>query len=272
MDDESRALRREILDDVSALLRDELAGEAWGRVLVEVVRDPGGSPIVAGVDVEEVFDEARVDAVFGGDDARAVMPVLARAVEALCAIDEVELEEVRGGTFVRRPDGGFAWIAALVHAPSPRFDSERDALVARLRAKNQSLQERFGFPAGGRIAVDLAAGSIDFVSASGARMRARATFVGTFAPLSRTWGWGASNPHAPEPVRRASARLVDDIADRDMWEVSTPAFATDEPTAWALAALVCDRAGGEGVYSGSERDGSDGIVFVLVHDAAAVEG
>jgi hypothetical protein len=269
---ESRKLRQEILDDVGAILRDELAARAWGRVLVEVVRGPDGAPIVAGIDVEEVVgDEALVDEVFGGERAHAVVPVLAKAVEALCAIDGVELEDVRGGTFVRRPDDTFAWLAALVHAPSLRLDRERDGLVARLRSKNDSLGERFGFPGGGRVAVDLNAQALDFVATAGGgaspppKLRARATLIGTFAPASRTWGWGASNPHAPEAVRRESARLIDDVVDRDMWELSTPVFATDEGTAWAIAAFVCDRAGGDGVLC---RPENEGLVFILLRDAA----
>ena len=53
-----------------------------------------------------------------------------------------------------------------------------------------------------------------------------------------------------------------------MWELSTPVFAADEATAWALAALVCDRAGGDGVCCSRK---SDGLVFLLLremHDAA----
>src|ERR1700733_9245413 len=99
---ETRAMRREILDDLGAVLREELAADEWGRVLVEVVRGSGGAPVVAGIDVEELIgDEARVDQVFGGAEARAVLPVLAKAVEALCALDDLDLDDVRGGTFVR---------------------------------------------------------------------------------------------------------------------------------------------------------------------------
>jgi hypothetical protein len=68
-------------------------------------------------------------------------------------------------------------------------------------------------------------------------------------------------------VRAASRRLVDDIVDRSMWELSTPVFCTDEATAWALAALVCDRAGGDGVFCGAE-DG--GRVFVLVQETKPI--
>jgi hypothetical protein len=48
-----------------------------------------------------------------------------------------------------------------------------------------------------------------------------------------------------------------------MWELSTPVFATDESTAWALAALVCDGLGGDGVFCGPE---DDGLVFLLLRD------
>ncbi len=261
---ERPALRREILDDVGDMLHDELAADAWGRVLVEVVRAEDGTPLAAGVDVEEVFgDEARVDAAFGGPRARAVMPVLAKAAEALCAMDDVELEDVRGGTFVRIDEARFAWLPGLVHAPSRRLDGERDGLLRALRAKNDALAERFGFPARGKLDIDHAREIIRFAPAGAPPMTARGTLVGTFAPASRTWGWGGTNPHVPDAVSRASAAVVDSILDRDMWELSTPVFATDELTSWALAAFVCDRAAGDGVYCAPE---SDGLVFVLLRD------
>lgn len=269
MDDaEGKGLRREILDDVGAILREQLAAETWGRSLVEVVRSPDGQPVVSGIDVEEVIgDERRVDEVFGGEGARAVLPVLAKAVEALCALDRVDMADVRGGTFVRLEDERFAWLPGLVHAPSPRFDRERDSLLAKLRAKNDALATRYGFPTDGRLEVDLGRETVALVRAPRPEVRARATLIGTFAPPSRVWGWGGSNPHVPDPVRRSSAALVDEILDRDMWELSTPAFASDEPTAWTLAALVCDRAGGDGIFCGPEEEG---MVFVLLRDTRVV--
>ena len=44
---EASRMRREILDDVGALLREQLAASEWGRVLVEVVRGADGEPAVA---------------------------------------------------------------------------------------------------------------------------------------------------------------------------------------------------------------------------------
>jgi hypothetical protein len=263
---EASRMRREILDDVGALLREQLAASEWGRVLVEVVRGADGEPAVANIDVEEIVgDEGRVDAVFAGEGMRAVLPVLAKAAEALCALDGLDLADVRGGTFVRLGDEGFAWLPALVHTPSVRFDRERDGAVSRLRAKNDRLAEAFGVTREGSHEADLVRGTIAFAPPGRPPVKARATLVGTFAPLTRTWGWGGSNPHVPEPVRRASAELADTIMDRDMWELSTPVFATDESTAWALAALVCDRLHGDGVFCGPEPEG---LVFLLLRDVA----
>jgi hypothetical protein len=267
---EVRAMRREILADIGPILRDELAAEEWGRVLIEVIRGSDGAPVVAGMDVEELFgDEARVDEIFGGDRVRAVLPVLAKAVEALCALDELELEDVRGGTFVRMPGERFGWLPALVRAPSVRLDGERDDLVARLRAKNDVFHARFGRPPDDHLGVDLANETVVWSVASKAPLSARATLIGTFAPRARTWGWGGTNPHAPERVRRASSLLVDSIEDRDLWELSTPVFATDELTAWAVAAFVCDRMKGDAVVCVPDREG---LVFLLVRDVSVPGG
>jgi hypothetical protein len=201
--------------------------------------------------------------VFGGQGMRAVLPVLAKAAEALCGLDGLELDDVGGGTFVRLGDEGFAWLPARVHTPSARFDRERDAVVAALRAKNDRLAEHFGITREGTCEADVAREAILFKPPGRPPVRARATLVGTFAPKARTWGWGGSNPHVPDPVRHASAELADAVADRDMWELSTPVFATDESTAWALAALVCDRLAGDGIFCGPAPEG---LVFLLLRD------
>lgn len=260
---EADRIRSEILADVGAMLREQLAADAWGRLQVEVVRAPDGEPAVAGIDVEEIVgDEARVDEVFGGDAVRALLPALAKATEALCALDAVELEDVRGGTFVRLEDG-FAFLPGLVRAPSQRLDRERDELIARLRDKNERLRARF---AADRVELDVESMTVRWTAGGRLVGTAAAALLGTFANAPRTFGWAWSHPGLPEHVKRASAALTDGIEERDIWEIATPAFATDEPTAWAIAAFVCDRAGGEGVQR-LGRD--DGALFVLVRDVRA---
>ncbi|MDP9148588.1 MAG: hypothetical protein M3O36_01400 [Myxococcota bacterium] len=257
---ETTRMRREILDGVGGLLRDELAAELWGRVLVEVVRGTNGAPLVAGIDVEEIVgDESRVDALFGGEKARAFLPTLAKATEALCALDGVVLEDVRGGTFVHlAPD--FAWLPGLVRAPSVRLDRERDALVARLRAKNETIQTRF---CADHVELDVEGLSVRWLHDGRPVGTAAATLLGTFAWGPRTWAWAWSNSSVPESARRASAALTDGLDDRDLWEIATPAFATDEPTAWAVAALLCERTNAEGVQRIARADGA---LFVLLRD------
>jgi hypothetical protein len=257
---ETQRLRLEILGDLAPLLRDEFAAEAWGRALVEVLRTTSGEIIVAGIDVEEIVgDETRVDSVFGSAAAKALLPALAKATEALCALDGVEIEDVRGGTFVRL-DQGFGWLPGLVRAPSHRLDRERDALVARLREKNEALRARF---AADRVELDVEALRLRWLSCEKEVGVACATAIGTFARAPRTWAWAWDNPSLTEPVRRACSALTDALEERDLWEISTPAFATDEATAWALAAYLCDRTNAEGVKA-IARDG--GALFVLLRD------
>jgi hypothetical protein len=257
---ETTRMRREILDDVGALLRDELSAESWGRLLVEVVRGRNGEPLVAGIDVEEIVgDESRVDALFGGDAVRALLSTLAKATEALCSLDGVELDDVRGGTFVHlAPD--FAWLPGLVRAPSVRLDQERDTLVARLRDKNETIRTRFDADS---VELNVETLSVRWLAAGRPVGTAAATLLGTFALGPRTWAWAWSNPTVAETARRASAALTDALEDRDLWEIATPVFATDEPTAWAIAALLCERTNAEGVQRILREDGA---LFVLLRD------
>jgi hypothetical protein len=187
--------------------------------------------------------------------------MLAKATEALCALDGVSLEDVRGGTFIRRVDGeGFAWLPGLVRAPSPALDEEREALLAELRRKNDALRARFPSDS---IELDVATRTLRWSQAGKVTATAQATLLGTFARAPRTWAWAWSHPELPDEMKRASSALTDAIQTRTIWEISTPVFATDEPTAWAIAALVCDRAKGEGVQRLAQEDGA---VFVLVRD------
>jgi hypothetical protein len=268
MDDtEKSRMRREILDEVGQLLREHLAADEWGRVLVEVVLD-GAEPVVAGIDVEDIVgDEARVDAVFGDESTRALLPVLAKATEALCELEEVELEDVRGGTFIRQRAGGFAWLPGLVHLPSGPLEAEWDALHAKLEAKNAALESRFALADHDRYDVDLEKQTLVFSKGGQPRVVARAVLIATFSDASRAWAWGGYNKNLPASVREASAALADAVPERDLWEVSTPLFPTDAATAWVLGALVCDRAGGEGVY-GTPTEG--GRAYLLLRDVREV--
>lgn len=265
MEDQERAgLREEILAEVGALLREQLAADEWGRVLVEVLREGDGEPLVAGIDVEDIVgDEARVEAVFGGEAMRPFLPVLAKATEALCGLEGVELDDVRGGTFLRQQGGGFVWLPGLVHMPSASLDRQWDELIARLKAKTEALEARFALSQHEREDVDVDRQAVVFSSAGHPRVEARATLIGTYSLASRAFAWGGSSRSLPERARLASAELADAIPDRDMWEISTPVFPADEPTAWALAALVCDRLAGEGVHC--SRHG-EGLVFLLLRD------
>jgi hypothetical protein len=254
-DDEKSRLRGEILAEVGTLLREHLAADEWGRVLVEVVRDEHGEPVAAGIDVEDIVgDEARVDEVFGGDAMRPALPVLAKATEALCGLEGVELDDVRGGTFLRQQAGGFVWLPGLVHMPSASLDVQWDDLVAKLKAalSRHDLED-----------VDVEQQTVVFSSGGRPRVVARATLIGTYSRRSRAFAWGGYSKNLPEPARLASAALADALPDRDMWEISTPVFAADEPTAWVLAALVCERLGGAGVHA-SRRE--EGLVLLLLRD------
>jgi hypothetical protein len=264
MDDAEKVrMRSEILDEVGQLLREQLAADEWGRILVEVVRD-GGEPVVAGIDVEDIVgDEARVDAVFADEAARPLLPLLAKATEALCALEEVDLDDVRGGTFLRRRTGGFVWLPGLVRLPSASLEEEWDALKARLEAQNAALNTRFTLGSHDRYDVDLENESLVFSTGGRPSVRARGTLIATFSQSSRVWAWGGYNKNLPASVREAAAALADAIPERDIWEVSTPLFPTDQATAWVLAALVCDRCGGEGVYG---TPTADGLVFLLLRD------
>src|SRR5579872_1814084 len=138
--DERARLRREILDDVGSLLAEGHAASEWGRVLVEVGQGDDGEPRVENIEVDDIVgDQALIDQAFAPERVGQLLPVLAKATQALCALEDVELERVRGGTFIRRRTGGFAWLPGLVHVPSPAFEQVWDVVDQALRARQGAL-------------------------------------------------------------------------------------------------------------------------------------
>ncbi len=269
MDGRERAeARAGILEELRGLFAAAFAWETWGRLLVHVDVVEDGRPVVVDVAVEDIVgDEARLAAAFEGPEVRASLPAVARAVEALVAIDALELEALGGGTFVRTSDDQVAFLPGLVRSPSATFDRSRDEVVARGRARDASLAARFGLGADARL-----------VPSPGGRARVRredrdvavgeAVVLGTFSRPRRSFVWAATNPSLPEDERRACSALLDAMPQRDSWEIATFGFATDEPTAAALCAWVCDTLGGDGVV---RVDGDGGPIFVLVRALRAVD-
>ena len=200
---------------------------------------------------------------FGAPAAQPLLPVLAKATEALCGLAGVELEDVQGGTFLRRSTGEFEWLPGLVHAPSEGLEAVREGVLKRLEEKRSALESRFGLTRLGRYEVDVERESMVFSVAEGVRVLARATLIATYSLGSCAWAWGGYNKNVPPHVQVAAAALVDEILERDMWELSTPVFCVDEATAWVLAAFVCDRAAGESVYCLRQNGG---LVFLLLRD------
>ena len=59
------------------------------------------------------------------------------------------------------------------------------------------------------------------------------------------------------------------MPQRESWEIGTFGFATDEATAAALCAWVCDTLGGDGI---ARVEGDGGPIFVLVRALRAMDG
>ncbi len=262
MDAVSAAEQKAILTELRGLMEAAFAWGAWGRMLVTVGAAPDGGVAVEDILVEEIFgDEEALDPIFTGPEARASLPALANAVLALCLLDGLDQEDVRGGTFLQTRDGGLAFLSGLVRAPSPFLDVRRVELVQALKEKNALLRERYGIGAGAELVTDMESGSLEVHRGGQLVGVGEQVVVGSFALSSRSWAWGAHNPSLPEAARRRCADLLDALEDRRPWEISTPGFVTDEPTAWLLSALLAVEHDLDGVAR-LEARGEDGFVLV----------
>jgi hypothetical protein len=244
-DEPSRAAARaDILTDVAGLFASALAMQAWGRLVVELVETKGATEQetmlrVADVIVDEVLDEALVEAAFGAPEAGAIMPTVAVAIDALCALEGLDAAALGGGTFVRTDEAGrLEFLPGRVRAPSRSLDARREQLGAELDRRAQRLRDRYGLGRGADLDIDLSGGTVAFTTPAGERVVASHSVIGSFVWDKRGWAWGAQNPSLDGEVRARSSALLDRVVDRTLWEITTPGFQCDEATVWLLAALV----------------------------------
>lgn len=270
MDREERRLaRREILDELDHVIRHELAGDAWARLLVTTVRTEAGELAVGDVDVEGITDEAAVDRAFEAAGAHDAMLALRAACEALAVLASLDVDDVGGGTFFRSAEGGaLEHLPGLVRTPSAAFDAEREAALAWASARNEALRARASMHDPSVVyALDLEAGTVRFARDGEPGLTLPATPLATFEPHRATLTWLGQNPHAPPAPKARAARLVDSLRDRSVWEISTPLFQTDEPSAFALAAFVAMKNDAAGLLriEQAERRGLPGAwIYVVV--------
>lgn len=265
---ERERMRTEILRDLAPLLFEHLAANEWGRVLVHVGRRPDGTLRVTDLDVEDVFgDDTAIDTAMSGS-ARALLPVLARAVDALTDTYDLDVDALLGGTFVRREDDGFAFLPGLVRAPSDAFETLREAAMSRAGERLARLSGGLTGATRHRFDLDVEAGEIRLFDGETPRFSGRATLLGSFAEIARTWVWAWANPSASAPVRERAQAVCDACPHRSMWELTTPQFASDEATAWALAAIVADADDGA-ILLRAPRD--EGALFVLLRGLVPAE-
>jgi hypothetical protein len=258
---QERAAALDILSDLVGLFASALALDAWGRILVELVEagtNPDGSVRLAVADllVDEVLDDAKVDAAFASAEARSIMPTVALAIDALSALEGLDARELGGGTFVRIDEApGLAFLPGRVRSPSRSLDARTEELAAKLEARAEELRATHGIGVGAALDVDLAGGTFVARRNGVAVAQGEHVVIGSFVWSRRGWAWGAQNPSLPEPVRARSAAAFDRIADRSLWEIATPGFQCDEATVWTLAALVVvenDLAGASRIDLGDE--------------------
>ncbi len=253
---EHREQYSDLISELRTLLIEHFAATEWGRLLVHVKETPQGF-LVSSIDVEEIVgDESLVERVFQASGFTDALVPLGKLVEAFSALSDADLEITEGGTFVRKEeDETFAFLPGLVRAPSPSFDRARDEVEQWRFEALSTLRAKHNFTGYETMRVDLEQGNVEFRSKNELVLRLPSVLVGTFSREPRTFAWGGKNPSLPGVARSESAKLVDELLDRTVWELSTPYFATDRDTARALSAYVAKLSGCSALLELSREDG-----------------
>jgi hypothetical protein len=264
-----------LLAEIGEMLERYFAFDEYGRLAVEVAKDSDGNVLVRDVVVDQlVGSEAAVEKALSSSEMKAFVPVLARAVDTLCLLEGADLALVGGGTFVHasRPDGtpGAAFLPGLIRAPSPSFEQRADEALSAMRARAAELEVTLRLTSNAAAESDMVEGTVGFSVAGTPIARAKQVVIGSFSRPHRSWVWGGDNPSLAPEARRRSKALLDSVPDRAPWEVSTPGFATDEPTAWALAAWVAHLGKLTTIFR--VPAGADGFVVLGLSDVEGASG
>jgi hypothetical protein len=254
---ERKLMRSQLLAEADELFRDHFAAGEWGRLLVFLQpHELGQGWTVSHMDVEEIFgDEHAVDKVFQSHEIFGFLPVVAELIHALASLDDVDLGYCTGATFLRIPEG-LAWMPGLVRTPSSAFDTWLNEAIDRMQAMGEDLSRTYELASYERSNVDIERGRITFYSQNRPNLLAHGRLIGTYSQLSHTWQWAWANQSLPAQLREAARRLCDALPQREMWEITTQQFATDEQTAWGLCALVVVNQQAKGVYRAPIADGA----------------
>ena len=247
MDNEATEEAEALLDELLPMLREQLAADEWGRLLL--LLEPGEEGWrVRDLQIEDVEgDEARIEAALRSTGLGPLFGVLLEACEVLCGLEGVELADVEGGTFVRRPGGRLGFLPGIVRTPSDGFLVLCDERLEPTMERQRALSDQGGVT--DRYEVDLGAGEMTFLDEAGRpTARARVSLLGSFSDKTRTWAWAWANPSLPDLIQERARDLCDRFSRRDLWELTTAQFATDLGSCWALASLFVVEHGAAGIY------------------------
>jgi len=129
-----------------------------------------------------------------------------------------------------------------------------------MRAHAAELEASVGLSGSAAATTDMVEGTVVFSTDGVDFARARQVVIGSFSRAHRSWVWGGDNPSLSPEARKRCKALLDSLPDRAPWEITTPGFPTDEPTAWALGAWVAHLGGLEGTFRVAA--GSSGFVVL----------
>jgi hypothetical protein len=130
-----------------------------------------------------------------------------------------------------------------------QFDAFVASAVSELKAKQETLSERWGLGRFARYLFEQSTASLQFFDATGLeRVRATVIPLGSYASRSRTWQWAWANESFLEPLRASAGALRNLHGVTGFPVFAAPTFNADADMAGEISAMAVKHLGALGCY------------------------
>lgn len=129
-----------------------------------------------------------------------------------------------------------------------KYNQMLNNCIEEIKIKNKHLQDNYGFGLYDRWDMCQGDGRLIFSENGEAKVICDITMLGSYSTASKTWLWSWANDSIVPELKYDMEKVKEYGKQYSFEDLIDDKFETDEPGAWAMAALATKILGGKGIY------------------------